>query len=288
MRGIVLAGGTGSRLWPMTRGISKHLLPVYDKPLIYYPISTLMLAGIKDILIICSPNDLDAFQRLLGTGNQWGINFSYEIQEKPAGIAEAFLIGEDFIEDKRCALVLGDNLFHGAGLGRKLEEFTKTPGAHIFGYQVANPSDYGVVVLDEEGIPIQILEKPSKSVSNVAVPGLYFYENDVVQKSKSLKPSNRGELEITDLNNMYLAENRLSVTMLPQGTAWLDTGTVETLNEASNYVRILEQRQGMKIGCLEEIAWRKGWISDDDLRRLADELGPTNYASHILSILGSI
>jgi glucose-1-phosphate thymidylyltransferase len=286
MRAIVLAGGTGSRLWPMTRVTSKHLLPVYDKPLIYYSLSTIMLAGIREILIICTPNDLDAFKRLLGTGEQWGIHLDYAVQEQPSGIAEAFIIAEDFIQLQKCALVLGDNIFHGAGVGRKLQELTDVSGAHIFGYQVKNPSDYGVVILDELKGPIKIIEKPTTHVSNIAVPGLYFYDSDVVEKAKTLKPSNRNELEITDLNNLYLAEGRLSLTILPLGTAWLDAGTVETFHEAANYIRILELRQGLKIGCPEEIAWKKGWIDDGQLRELAAHLGSVSYASYLLGLLG--
>jgi glucose-1-phosphate thymidylyltransferase len=286
MRGIVLAGGTGSRLLPITRGMSKQLLPIYDKPLIYYPISTLMLAGIRDILIICTPRDLELFQRLLGTGKQWGIEFTYAAQQKPAGIAEAFIIGESFIRGEKCALVLGDNIFHGPGLGRTLQEMQKNSGAQIFGYQVSNPSDYGVVQFNENGIPIKIVEKPTTYLSDIAVPGLYFYDDDVVEKAKALRPSARNELEITDLNNLYLANNELSITLLPYGTAWLDTGTVESLHEASNYVRILELRQGLKIGCPEEIAWRQGWINDEELRQLANELGnQVSYSSYLNSLL---
>jgi glucose-1-phosphate thymidylyltransferase len=286
MRGIVLAGGTGSRLLPITRGMSKQLLPIYDKPLIYYPISTLMLAGIRDILIICTPRDLELFQRLLGTGKQWGIEFTYAAQQKPAGIAEAFIIGESFIRGEKCALVLGDNIFHGPGLGRTLQEMQKKSGAQIFGYQVSNPSDYGVVQFNENGIPIKIVEKPTTYLSDIAVPGLYFYDDDVVEKAKALRPSARNELEITDLNNLYLANNELSITLLPYGTAWLDTGTVESLHEASNYVRILELRQGLKIGCPEEIAWSQGWINDEELRQLANELGnQVSYSSYLNNLL---
>jgi len=285
MRGLVLAGGTGSRLWPITKGVSKQLLPVYDKPMIYYPISTLMLAGIRNIGLITTPEDAAAFKRLLGDGEQWGIQLTYFEQSKPRGIAESFLIAEDFIAGRNTALVLGDNIFHGAGFGRQLESLEKTDGAQIFAYEVANPRDYGVVEMSDEGIALSIQEKPLNPKSNLAVPGIYFYGNDVVEKVKTLAYSDRDELEISDLNSLYLAEKRLRVSLLPRGTAWLDTGTVENLNDAAAYVRILEHRQGLKVGCIEEIAWRQGWISDSDLKHLASNLVSSGYGRYLLELL---
>jgi glucose-1-phosphate thymidylyltransferase len=285
MRGLVLAGGTGSRLWPITKGVSKQLLPVYDKPMIYYPISTLMLAGIRHIGLITTPEDASAFKRLLGDGAQWGIQLTYFEQSKPRGIAESFLIAEDFIAGRNTALVLGDNIFHGAGFGRQLESLEKTDGAQIFAYEVANPRDYGVVEMNDEGIALSIQEKPLDPKSNLAVPGIYFYGNDVVEKVKTLAYSDRDELEISDLNSLYLAEKRLRVSLLPRGTAWLDTGTVENLNDAAAYVRILEHRQGLKVGCIEEIAWRQGWISDSDLKHLASNLVSSGYGRYLLELL---
>jgi glucose-1-phosphate thymidylyltransferase len=284
MRGLVLAGGTGSRLWPITKGISKQLLPVYDKPMIYYPISSLMLAGIRDIGIITSPEDSSSFQRLLGDGKQWGVEFTYFEQTAPRGIAESFLIAEDFISGRNTALVLGDNIFHGAGFGRQLESLDKTDGAQIFAYEVSNPRDYGVVEIDKAGQVLSIEEKPQNPKSNLAVPGIYFYGPDVVEKVKKLNYSARGELEISDLNSIYLAEKRLQVSLLPRGTAWLDTGTVESLSDAGAYIRILEHRQGLKVGCVEEIAWRQGWISDSDLVALANNLMSSGYGNYLLEV----
>jgi glucose-1-phosphate thymidylyltransferase len=286
MKGIVLAGGTGSRLAPITFTLSKQLLPVYDKPMVYYPISTLMLAGIRDILIIATPFDLPRFKTLLGDGSNWGVRFSFAEQLAPKGIAEAFLIGEGFIGNDNVALALGDNIFHGSGLGGQLEFNSDLSGAMIFGYEVSNPSEYGVVTLDENGKPISIEEKPSSPKSNLAVPGLYFYDSNVVKYAKKIQPSVRGELEITSLNLEYLKHDQLRVNVLKRGTAWLDTGTPESLHDAATYVRLIEQRQGLKISCPEEIAWRKGWISDLELNELASKNGACSYSQYLSSLLG--
>ncbi|WP_149955234.1 glucose-1-phosphate thymidylyltransferase RfbA [Zafaria cholistanensis] len=286
MRGIVLAGGTGSRLHPITLGISKQLVPVYDKPMIYYPLSTLMLAGIRDILIITTPQDQDQFQRLLGDGSQWGINLTYRTQPTPDGLAQAFVIGADHIGTEGAALVLGDNIFHGPGLGRQLRKLTRGEGATVFGYHVADPTAYGVVEFDAEGRAVSLEEKPAVPKSNYAVPGLYFYDNDVVEIARNLKPSARGELEITDVNRTYLEAGRLNVQVLRRGTAWLDTGTFETLNDAGIYIRTIEARQGQKIGVPEEIAWRYGFINDAQLCALADKLGKSGYGQYLLGLLG--
>jgi len=286
MKGIVLAGGSGSRLAPITTSLCKQLLPVYDKPMIYYPISTLMLAGIRDILIISTIQDLPRFQKLLGDGRKWGIKFTFAEQNAPKGIAEAFLIGEKFIGNENVALALGDNIFHGSGLGGQLEFNSNLSGAMIFGYEVSNPSEYGVVTLDQNGNPISIEEKPKKSVSKLAVPGLYFYDSNVVTFAKTIKPSPRGELEITSINSEYLKLGKLKVNVLKRGTAWLDTGTPDSLHDAATYVRLIEQRQGLKISCPEEIAWRKGWISDLDLKEIASVNSTSSYSNYLLGLLG--
>ena len=288
MKGIILAGGVGTRLWPVTRGISKQLLPVYDKPMIYYPLGTLMLAGIRDIAIITTPHDQQSFKRLLGNGENCGLRLTYISQVSPNGIAEAFLLAEDFLDGSPVALILGDNIFNGSGIGRNLQVFSNIDGAQIFAYQVANPQDFGVIELNSNNEPIDITEKPKFPKSNLAVPGLYFYGNDVVKKSKVLKRSERGELEITSLNLEYLMEGRLKVSILPRGTAWLDGGTVETLHDASVYVRVLEQRQGLKLGCVEEIAWRNGWISDAELIDLAKPLLGSGYGQYLLELIGKV
>jgi glucose-1-phosphate thymidylyltransferase len=286
MRGIILAGGSGTRLHPITQGISKQLVPVYDKPMIYYPLSTLMLAGIDDVLVITTPHDADQFTRLLGDGSQFGISISYATQPSPDGLAQAFVIGADFIGDDSAALVLGDNIFYGPGLGQQLDRFADIKGGAVFAYWVSNPSAYGVVEFDEELRAVSLEEKPAAPRSNYAVPGLYFYDHDVVDIARSLTPSARGEYEITDLNRVYLDAGRLQVEVLPRGTAWLDTGTFDSLLDAGNYVHTLEARQGLKIGCPEEIAWRQGWIDDDGLRQRADALAKSGYGAYLLEILG--
>jgi glucose-1-phosphate thymidylyltransferase len=286
VKGIILAGGLGTRLWPVTHGVSKQLLPVYDKPMIYYPLGTLMLAGIRDIAVITTPHDQESFKRLLGNGEKWGLNFTYLSQLSPNGIAEAFLLAEDFLNESPVALILGDNIFNGSGIGRNLQAFSQVDGAQIFAYQVANPQDFGVIELNSINEPISIVEKPTTPKSNLAVPGLYFYGNDVVEKTRKLKRSTRDELEITSLNLEYLKEGRLKVSILPRGTAWLDGGTIEALHDASVYVRVLEQRQGLKLGCVEEIGWRNGWISDAELNMLAEPLLVSGYGKYLLELIG--
>lgn len=285
MKGIILAGGTGSRLHPITLGISKQLVPVYDKPMIYYPLSTLMLAGIRDILIITTPQDSEQFQRLLGDGSQWNINLTYKSQPSPDGLAQAFIIGEDHIGTDKVALVLGDNIFYGPGMGTQLQELTEIVGASVFGYHVADPTAYGVVEFNAAGQAISLEEKPTQPKSNYAVPGLYFYDNQVVAIAKNLQPSSRGELEITDINKIYLERGQLQVEILPRGTAWLDTGTFDSLNDASNYIRTIEARQGQKIGSPEEIAWRMGYLNDDELRSSAKPLSKSGYSANLLAII---
>ena len=285
MRGIILAGGSGTRLHPITQGISKQLVPVYDKPMIYYPLSTLMLAGIDEVLVITTPHDADQFERLLGDGNQFGISIRYAQQPKPEGLAQAFVIGAEFLDDEAAALVLGDNIFYGPNLGTRLDRFADIDGGAVFAYWVANPSAYGVVEFDDGGRALSLEEKPADPRSNYAVPGLYFYSNDVVGLAADLQPSARGELEITDLNAIYLEQGRLQVEVLPRGTAWLDTGTFDSLLDAGNYVHTLEARQGLKIGCPEEIAWRQGWLDDDALLRRAEGLAKSGYGAYLLEIL---
>jgi glucose-1-phosphate thymidylyltransferase len=285
MKGIVLAGGTGSRLWPITKGVSKQLLPVYDKPLIHYPIGTLFLAGIREILIITTPEDLAAFQRLLGDGSQYGASFAYAIQEKPNGLAEAFIIGERFTAGGDVSLILGDNIFHGVGLGRQLEDINASEGATIFAYRVADPERYGVVEFAESGKVISIEEKPVKPKSNFAVPGLYFYDSQVTEIAKNVKPSKRGELEITSINEFYLNAGKLTTKILERGTTWLDTGTIQNLHAASSYVQIIEERQGSKISCLEEIAWRNSWVSTTKLELMAVAYGSNPYGLYLLDLL---
>ncbi len=285
VKGIVLAGGTGSRLWPITRGVSKQLLPVYDKPMVHYPIGTLMSAGLREILVITTPEEQSAFHRLLGDGSELGMHYSYVVQERPEGLAQAFLLGEDFLAGDAAALVLGDNIFHGPGLGSQLTTLTDIEGGHVFAYQVANPTEYGVVEFAEDGTVLSIEEKPTRPKSKFAVPGLYFYDADVVDIAKTITPSARGELEITAVNDAYLRQGRLHVTVLERGTAWLDTGTFSSLQDAGEYVRVLEDRQGVKVSCLEEIAWRNGWISDAELEALAAPLVKSGYGSYLNGLL---
>ncbi|WP_034089807.1 glucose-1-phosphate thymidylyltransferase RfbA [Streptacidiphilus albus] len=285
MRGILLAGGTGSRLWPLTRAVSKQLMPVFDKPMVYYPLTTLMMAGIREILIITTPQDQDQFRRLLGDGSQWGLRLEYAVQERPEGIAQAFVLGADFIGDEEVALVLGDNIFHGSGLGTRLSLQGPLVGGRIFAYPVADPAALGVVEFDREGRVISIEEKPEKPKSRYAVPGLYFYDNSVVEVARTLQPSARGELEITAVNEVYLRRGQLQVTVLDRGTAWLDTGTFDSLVQASEYVRVMEQRQGLKVGCVEEVAWRMGFLDDDQLRALAQPLLKSGYGSYLIELL---
>ncbi|MDT0213440.1 glucose-1-phosphate thymidylyltransferase RfbA [Rothia sp. ARF10] len=286
MKGIILAGGSGTRLHPITKGISKQLMPVYDKPMVYYPLATLMMAGIREVLVITTPSDHDQFERLLGDGSEWGIEISYAVQPSPDGLAQAFVIGADFIGSDPVALVLGDNIFYGTGLGRALRGLTDVTGGHVFAYHVGNPTAYGVVEFDDDGTVISIEEKPERPRSSYAVPGLYFYDNDVVEIARNLQPSARGELEITGVNDVYLKREELSVTVLPRGTAWFDTGTFTGLMEASQFVHVIEARQGTKIGCVEEIAWRAGWIDDAQFAALGDALVKSGYGDYIHACLG--
>lgn len=285
MRGIILAGGSGTRLWPITRGISKQLMPIYDKPMIYYPLSTLMMAGIREILIITTPEYNEQFRALLGDGSELGIRLEYAIQPSPDGLAQAFIIGEEFIGDDSVALVLGDNIFHGAGLGSSLRAHGEVDGGLIFAYHVSNPTSYGVVEFDENMIARSIEEKPERPRSNYAVPGLYFYDNDVIEVAKSIVPSARGELEISTVNERYLNAGKLQVQVLDRGVAWLDTGTFESMMQASDYVRVIEDRQGFKIGCIEEVAWRAGWIDDAQLLELAAPLVKSGYGAYLVKLV---
>jgi glucose-1-phosphate thymidylyltransferase len=285
MKGIILAGGSGTRLWPITKGISKQLMPIYDKPMVYYPLSTLMMAGIREVLVITTPEYNDQFRALLGDGSSLGMDIQYAVQPSPDGLAQAFVIGEDFIGDDSVALVLGDNIFHGTGLGTNLRKNTEVDGATIFAYHVADPKAYGVVEFDDDFTAVSIEEKPAEPKSNYAVPGLYFYDNKVIEIAKTIEPSARGELEISTVNERYLEAGELGVQVLDRGTAWLDTGTFESMMQASEYVKVIEDRQGFKIGCIEEIAWRNGWIDDAQLAELAAPLVKGGYGVYLQRLL---
>ena len=284
MKGIILAGGTGSRLWPITKGVSKQLLPVYDKPMIHYPLSTLMAAGLREVLVITTPEDSESFSRLLGDGSAWGMRIDYAVQPRPEGLAQAFLIAETFLAGDQAALILGDNLFYGRGLGRRLATLTDQQGAHVFAYEVADPSEYGVVEFDADGLALSVEEKPARPRSNYAIPGLYFYDETVVDVAKSIQPSPRGELEITAVNDHYLRAGTLTVTVLERGTAWLDTGTFRSLQDAGEFVRVMEDRTGTKVGCVEEIAWRNGWVTTDELVALAQPLLKSGYGDYLIRL----
>jgi glucose-1-phosphate thymidylyltransferase len=285
MKGIVLAGGTGSRLFPITNVVSKQLLPVYDKPMVYYPLATLMAAGIREILIITTPRDLEAFKVLLGDGQKWGMSIDFVVQESPAGLAQAFLLGENFVGDSSVALILGDNIFHGPGLDTQLRQQTTPQGGVIFAYEVSNPQDYGVIEFDSTGKAISVDEKPVNPRSNFAIPGLYFFDNHVVDVAKNVQPSHRGELEITSVISEYLQRDQLRVEVLPRGTAWLDTGTFSTMHDAGTYVRIIEERQGSRVGCVEELAWRNKWINTSQLETLAHNQLASGYGEYLMRLV---
>jgi glucose-1-phosphate thymidylyltransferase len=285
MKGIILAGGTGSRLFPLTTVISKQLLPVYDKPMIYYPLATLMAAGLREILIIVTPRDEGSFRALLGDGSQWGMTINYMVQQKPEGLAQAFILAEDFLDGDKAALILGDNIFHGVGLGTQLKQLTNPDGGVVFAYEVANPSEYGVIEFDGQGSVVSIEEKPAQPKSTFAIPGLYFFDKNVVEIAKNVQPSARGELEITSVMTEYLRRKKLKVEVLPRGTAWLDTGTFNSLHEAGTYVKIIEERQGSRLGCIEELAWRNQWITDQQLLNLGVSLRASGYGEYLITLV---
>lgn len=285
MKGIILAGGSGTRLYPITLATSKQLIPIYDKPMIYYPLSTLMSAGIKDILIISTPHDLPRFEQLLGSGDQIGCNFTYKVQDTPRGLADAFIVGADFIGNDKVAMVLGDNIFYGTEMGEKLKQYTNVDGGVVFGYQVSDPERYGVVEFDKNNKVVSIEEKPINPKSNYAIPGLYFFDNKVVEYAKLAKPSARGEIEITEIHNAYLNAGKLEVCLLDRGTAWLDTGTFASMNQAAQFVQVIEERQGLKIGCIEEIAWREGFIDNTQLHTLAEPLKKSGYGKYLSGLI---
>ena len=287
MKGIILAGGTGSRLFPLTTVISKQLLPVYDKPMIYYPLASLMAAGLREVLVVVTPRDETSFRALLGDGSQWGMTIDYVVQQKPEGLAQAFILAEKFLAGDKAALILGDNIFHGVGLGTQLKQLTDPDGGVVFAYQVANPSEYGVIEFDESGNVVSIEEKPSNPKSDFAIPGLYFFDEQVVDIAKNVKPSPRGELEITSVMSEYLHRGKLRVEVLPRGTAWLDTGTFNTLHEAGTYVRIIEERQGARVGCVEEVAWRNRWISDEAMMALGQAMLGSGYGMYLQKLVMS-
>jgi glucose-1-phosphate thymidylyltransferase len=286
MKGIILAGGTGTRLWPVTKSTSKQLLPIYDKPLIYYPIATLMLSGVREILIITTPHEQERFKELLGDGNQFGVEFTYSIQAEPNGLAEAFIIGREFINNSPVTLILGDNLFYGSGITEMLTSAIKSGVSTVFSYQVSNPQDYGVIYFDDKDKPIEVIEKPKSSTSNLAITGLYVFEGDVATVALGVKPSTRGELEITSVIQHYLEKQTLQVRKLSRGMAWLDTGNPDALHDAASFVKVIEERTGQKIACLEEIAWRNQWITNDELRSLANQFGNASYGRYLLSLIG--
>jgi len=285
LKGIILAGGSGTRLYPITKGISKQLMPIYDKPMIYYPLSTLMMAGVREILVISTPKDTERFRDLLGDGSEIGCKFSFIVQDEPRGLADAFIVGADFIGDDKVAMILGDNIFYGSDMGEKLKRYNDPEGGVVFGYQVSDPTRYGVVEFDDSQNVVSIEEKPEKPKSNYAIPGLYFFDNKAVEYAKNAIPSERGEVEITEVINGYLNDHKLKVALLDRGTAWLDTGTFASMNQATQFVQVIEERQGLKIGCIEEIAWRNGWINDKQLANIADELKKSGYGNYLEGLI---